>query len=379
MNTTTTRLPERASHPDAEAPAAQYPDHDVQTSGGRSLRFGIAESLVTAFALVSCVVARVPHRLLDATGIQGWALRLVVVLAVVSGARALARAPFTFARSSCGRQWAATEIKTVVATLLVGATLTLPLYALLRATPAWWLYAAVLFGAVSGIGQLTMPFSLRLQPGPLAPAPPDLVERVRAIAARAGVDAGTVLVAGRSTARKKASGCNAYVVGLGGTRRIVLDGTLAEWPADLVDQVVAHEIGHWRLGHASRRLPLALVAQLGTLALAAFLLSWAPLLSWAGVDHAGDPRSFPLLLLVTPFVALPARCLLSWRDRWQERTADRFALDLLAAPESFATMLDRAADEGGAPRHLPWWRRITASHPPIDERTLACTRYASTA
>jgi STE24 endopeptidase len=378
MNTTTTRGPEGASHPDAGT-SDQHPDHEVQTSGSTHAKLGIAEALATACALVMCVVARVPHRLLEATGIQGWALRLVVVVAVVSGARGLARAPFTFVRSSSGRQWAATEIKTVVATLVVGTTLTLPLYALVRATSAWWLYAAVLFGAVSVIGQLTMPFSLRLQAGPLVPAPPELAGRVRAIAIRAGVDAGTVLVAGTSANKKDASACNAYVVGLGPTRRIVLDGALADWPPDLVDQVVAHEIGHWRLGHASRRLPLAVAAQLGTLAVAALLLSWEPLLSWAGVSIAGDPRSFPLLLLVTPLVALPARCLLSWRDRWQERSADQFALDLLHAPTSFATMLDRAAAEGGAPRALPWWRRLTASHPPIDERTLACTRFASTA
>ena len=43
---------------------------------------------------------------------------------------------------------------------------------------------------------------------------------------------------------------------------MVLEHDLAAWPADLVDQVVAHELGHWRLGHGARRLPLTLLAEL---------------------------------------------------------------------------------------------------------------------
>jgi STE24 endopeptidase len=260
----------------------------------------------------------------------------------------------------------------VVVTTLVGSALTVPLYTLLRSTPHWWLWAGVLFTVVTVVGQASMPFTLRLQSGPLAAAAPPLADRVRAIGTRAGVDVGSVLVAASTK-----PGCNAYVVGLGPTRRIVLDGTLASWPPALIDQVVAHEIGHWRLGHAARRLPLAIAAQLLTLAFAAWALSFAPLLAWAGIADAGDPRSFPLLLLVTPLLVLPARCVLAWYDRSQEREADQFALALLDSPGHFATMLELAADEGGAARHLPWWRRLTASHPPVDERASACMRYAS--
>jgi STE24 endopeptidase len=192
---------------------------------------------------------------------------------------------------------------------------------------------------------------------------------------RAGVDIGAgVAVAGKDDGTT----CNAYVVGLGPTRRVVLERALAAWPPELVDQVVAHEIGHWRLRHAARRLPLTLVAQLLTFAFAAWLLSLPQLLDLAAVPNAGDPASYPLLLLLTPALALPARCLLAWRDGARGGAPDEFALSLLGDPGAFAAMLDRAADEGGAPRALPHWRRLTSSHPPIDERALACTRFAST-
>lgn len=339
-------------------------------------------SFAAGFALVVCIMARLPHRLLAASGVSGWALAAVVVIAVVNGARAIARAPFSLAHSLHGRadraaarrDWAVTEVKILIVTIVVATALTLPLYALLRATPAWWLLAWVMFALVTIGWQLAAPLAMRARSGRLTEAPVPLTERVRALGAQAGVDLGRgVLVAGKAGSR----GCNAYVAGLGPTRQIILETAIASWPPELIDQVVAHEIGHWRLGHSARRLPLTLAAQLVTLAAAASVLSQASLLRWAGVASAGDPRSYPLLLLLTVGLALPARCLLAWRDRAQERAADRFALDLLGAPDDFATMLEKAASDGDAPRRLRWWHHLTASHPPIDERTVACTRFAS--
>ncbi len=331
----------------------------------------MAESLAIGCALVVCVTAQLAQRVLDALGIQAWGLALVVVVAVVTGVRALARAPFTFPRSprpAALALWAGAETKIALAALFVGAVVSLPLYALLRATPAWWLIAWLGFAAVTVVWQLASPFFLRAQAGPLAPAPPELTERVQAIAVRTGVDlGGGVVVAGKPGSRR----CNAYVVGLGPTRRLVLEQAIAAWPPELIDQVVAHELGHWRLGHAGRRLPLSILCQLATLAAAAAVLSYRPLLDWAGIAEIGDPASYPLLLVVGAVLALPARCLLAWRDRAQERAADAFALALLDRPDDFDAMLERAADDSGAPRHLPWWRLATASHPPIDERAAA--------
>jgi STE24 endopeptidase len=209
----------------------------------------------------------------------------------------------------------------------------------------------------------------------LLAAPAPLARRAQSVADRAGVDLGGGVFVASST-RSRGPRCNAYLVGLGPTRRVVLEAGLAAWPPELVDQVVAHEIGHWRLGHTARRLPITIVSQLATFAAAAVILSRSPLLGWAGVTGAGDPRSYPVLLALTALVVLPARLALAWYDRTQERAADRFALSILAAPNDFAAMLDRAAGDGGAPRHLPWWLRATASHPPIDERVLACQRFA---
>jgi STE24 endopeptidase len=337
---------------------------------------GTAESLATGLSLVVCLVARLPHRILDATGIRAWGLALIVVISVVSGARTIARAPFTLRRSlhqnqnrtTALRRWAGEELKIVMVSILAGTIFTFPLFLLLRATSAWWLPAWLLFATVTILWQVAIPLAMRARGRGSAPTPPELTSRIQAVAEKAGVDIGDVIVTGKRGSHRG----NAYVVGLGGTRRVVLEQDLAAWPPEEVDQVVAHELGHWRLGHGARRLPLTLLAELAALAGAAGALSYSPLLHAAGISAAGDPRSYPLLLVLGAVVALPVRGLLAWRDRAQERAADRFAIDVLGRPDIFDAMLQRAADESGAPRTLPWWRRLTASHPPIDERVAAC-------
>jgi hypothetical protein len=81
--------------PGAEMPAPTG-GHDPAPAG---LRAGTAESLATGLSLVVCLVARLPDRILEATGIRSWELALIVVISVVAGARAVARAPFTLPRS----------------------------------------------------------------------------------------------------------------------------------------------------------------------------------------------------------------------------------------------------------------------------------------
>ncbi len=139
------------------------------------------------------------------------------------------------------------------ATIAVGAALTIPLYALIRASSAWWLWAWALFAVVTIAGQAAMPLIVRAQSGPMVTAPLPLAQRVRVIGAAAGGDVGRGVV-GAGHASGGRPNCNAYLVGLGRTRQVVLEPGVAAWPPELVDQVVAHEIGHWCLGH-TQRLP----------------------------------------------------------------------------------------------------------------------------
>jgi STE24 endopeptidase len=151
-----------------------------------------------------------------------------------------------------------------------------------------------------------------------------LAARLRALSDRAGVPVRDVLVADAS---RRTTKVNAYVSGIGGTRRVVVFDTLLEGvdPA-AVEVVVAHELGHRRDRHVAK---LTLVAMAGAAAAVAVL--WALL-----GTRVADPRTLPealLLLLAFELAALPPG---AWLSRRWERAADRCSLDLTEEPAAFA-------------------------------------------
>lgn len=198
--------------------------------------------------------------------------------------------------------------------------------ALARALPGWW---AVPAGAALALGVLLLSFvaPVLLEPlfnrfRPLEDA--ELAAALRALSDRAGVPVRDVLVADAS---RRTTKLNAYVSGIGRTRRVVVFDTLLE-AADpgAVRVVVAHELGHRRERHVAK---LTLLGMAGAAAAVAFL--WAVL----GTRMA-QPRTLPealLLLFALELAVLPGG---AWLSRRFERVADRASLDLTGEPDAFA-------------------------------------------
>src|SRR4029079_1225892 len=99
----------------------------------------------------------------------------------------------------------------------------------------------------------------------------ELRDRIMSVADITGLPINDVLVANAS--RRSRAG-NAYVAGLGKTRRVVVFDTILDWPADEIEQVVAHELGHWRHSHLRRKLPVLIVTQLVMFVLTYAVLRW---------------------------------------------------------------------------------------------------------
>jgi Zn-dependent protease with chaperone function len=112
---------------------------------------------------------------------------------------------------------------------------------------------------------------------------------------------------------------NAYVTGLGRTRRVVVSDTLlAEASPAEIKTVVAHELGHRRMRHV---LLGTLLSVLG--AIVGTAVVWALL-----GTRTADPHRLPLLLLIALTLSLAALPALTALSRRWERGADRFALEL---------------------------------------------------
>ena len=133
--------------------------------------------------------------------------------------------------------------------IVSGSLLVLGVVALARALPGWWVLPA---GVAAALAALLLSF---LAPVLLAPMfnrytplrDEPLATELRALATAADVPVADVLIEDTSRRTRKQ---NAYVTGLGRTRRIVVSDTLlaAASPAEL-RTVVAHELGHRRKRH----------------------------------------------------------------------------------------------------------------------------------
>jgi hypothetical protein len=104
---------------------------------------------------------------------------------------------------------------------------------------------------------------------------------VEALAKKSGVHAGEVYTV---DAANRTTGANAYVTGLGSTKRVVIyDTLLKDFPPDAVRGVVAHELGHVHHHDVPHGLLyLLIVAPFGMLAVARLAERMAPtrLLQW---------------------------------------------------------------------------------------------------
>jgi STE24 endopeptidase len=254
--------------------------------------------------------------------------------------------------------WAADRLKGFLIAAVLTSLALVALAGTVRAFPSWWPAVAapgaallvLLLGFVAPV--LLEPVFNRFRPMEDAVLAADL----RALAVHAGVPVRDVLVADASRRTRKV---NAYVSGIGATRRVVVFDTLLErsQPREL-RVVVAHELGHRRARH------VALGTALGMIGAAAGVV-----LVWALVSDPGDPASVPAIMLVgvvAQLVALPLETALS--RRW-ERSADRFSLELTRDPEAFEAAHRELALANLSDLDPPrWLYRLLFTHPTAPER-----------
>ncbi len=136
----------------------------------------------------------------------------------------------------------------------------------------------------------------------------------------------------------------------------------------MVAQVVAHEVGHWRLGHLRRQIPLVALLSLVLMLGLRLLAEWDGLWSAIDVDGLGDPTSLPVLLLAVQLGFGVMGLGASYVSRAFERQADLQALELLGEPDLMLDMLRRLHVKNLADLDPNVWRRMQASHPPAAER-----------
>ena len=337
---------------------------------------GLVLSIAFLVALLATGAAHALARAAAAATGNAWG-RVAIVALVLGAAHAVLTFPPGWARGwwlprrygllhQSLRSWLADRAKAALLSGALGLAAVEVVYALLRATPLWWLWTAAAFLASNAALAFVFPVWIAPLFYRLTPLADDALNaRLLALARRVGVPAVGVWVADQS---RKSRTANAAVVGLGRTRRIVLLDTLtARFPPDEIESVLAHELGHHVHGDARRGLAVQGALMVASLWLADTLLR-------AGVPALGllgpaDPAGMPWLALVLLALSLVALPLGNGFSRRIERQADDFALAATGNPGAFIGAMERLGELNLAERRPSRLKELVLySHPALERR-----------
>ncbi len=204
------------------------------------------------------------------------------------------------------------------------------------------------------------------------PLPPGPVRtRVIELGREAGVDVGQVYDVDAS---RRSTGINAYVNGLGSSKRVVIyDTTLRDLKGPELDSLIVHELGHVRGNDIWRGIAfVALIAPLGVLLV--------QLLAFGLARRSGDaptsPAVLPALALAVGLVSFALNVPGNQLSRKVEARADSFALEVTHDPDALIALQRKlAVTNFGDPDPPPVLEFLFGTHPSTMERIGAAVAY----
>jgi STE24 endopeptidase len=247
--------------------------------------------------------------------------------------------------------------------VLTGAGGALLVVGMRRFGRAWWAPAAAVVIAFGVAMTYASPILLDPLFNDFKPLPPGPTRSaVLELAQKAGVEVGEVY---EMDASRRTTAANAYVAGLGRTKRVVLfDTLLREFKPDEVRLVVAHELGHVRHRDVPRGLLyLAIVAPFGMLAVARLGERLAPR------GALGTAAAVPGTVLAISLMAPAVTAISNQLSRSVEARADQFALELTREPRTLIDFQRRITVQNVSdPDPPPAVQFLLGTHPTAMQR-----------
>ena len=259
---------------------------------------------------------------------------------------------------------------------LLGLAIGLPLIALvlwvMGATgPMWWLWT---WGVWMGFNLLM----LLIYPTWIAPIfnkfeplqNPDIAQRAAALMQRSGFTSKGFFVMDGS---RRSAHANAYFTGLGASKRVVFyDTLLAQLSPPEVEAVLAHELGHFKHRHISKRIVSMFALSLLGFALLGYLSSQAWFYTGLGLvpNIVGPNNALALLLfmVVVPFFGAFTGPVFASIYRKHEFEADAYAVAQTNQNDLGNALLKLYQDNASTLTPDPVFVQFYYSHPPALER-----------
>lgn len=305
-----------------------------------------------------------------------WVVVFVVTLPLSYYAEYLRPHAYGLSTQSIGK-WLGDLLISTAISLVVGAFLTLVLYALIKKSPKrWWIFSTLLTLPFIIFAILVTPLWIEPLFNKFGPMQDKKLEaQILHLADCAGIEGSKVYEVDKSADTPT---LNAYVTGFGHTKRIVLwDTIIAKLTPKELLFVMGHEMGHFVLHHIEKDI-------LFQFALSFFLflfLSYATFLikkhKKLKIKSLSDIASLPLLLLMASLFFLVTAPLSLAFSRHLEHEADCFGLEITHDNRAAASAFVKLQQQNlGNPYPGSWFVFWRASHPPLGKRIEYCNTYA---
>lgn len=348
-------------------------------------RFGIVDetwdTAILVLVVFSGVLPGAWNVWIGVAGADPWASALFLILLII--ALSIPGLPFDwwstfkleqkfgFNRSTLGL-WISDKLKGSLIAVAIGFPL---IWILLKLVDwigtYWWLAGWAVFMSVQVLMMVVYPMWILPLFNKLTPLEPgDLRERLLALAERANFNASNVQVMDGS---KRSGHSNAFFTGFGRLRRIVLFDTLIEQlKIEELEAVLAHEIGHYKLGHVVRMIGVSAVLTLGGFWVIGWLVRTPEFFEAFGFPEPEVVVAFLLFMLLGGVVGFWLGPLANWMSRRHEYQADAFAKKMMNGGASLLAALRKLSRENlsNLTPH-PVFSTFYYSHPTLAEREAA--------
>ena len=273
------------------------------------------------------------------------------------------------------KTWIVDQIKSfAVSLILLPILLGLFFWVLWRFPETWWLVAATITTLVSIV-------FVTLFPVVILPIfnkydtieDEELTSQLSEILHKAGLQSSGFFRQDMSRQTKKE---NAFLAGMGKTRRVVIaDNLLEHMSLSEIKSVIAHEVGHYRYSHLPKNILIGTIQQL----IIFFLLNIIMKILYPEflTSNINNLTLFPIFSLVMSLLSsLLFGPLNNMISRYFERQADRTSLELYPDKNSFQKAMAGLANRNLSNAYPEWWVKLLYySHPPIGERLTFAENY----
>ena len=231
---------------------------------------------------------------------------------------------------SWGWDWAKGELISVV----LGFVLILIFYGVVRKSPRrWWFYFWLVLQPLTALMIFLQP--VVIDPmfhtfAPMQTKDPALTAALEDMIHRAGQNIPPERIYWMN-ASEKSNELNAYVTGIGASKRVVVwDTTLAKMDTPQVVAVCGHEMGHYVLNHIPKAMLIEAIGSLilfylGYRLIGGFLARWGPAWGIRGPEDFASLAAFLVLMAIATVVVMPAA---NGASRYFEHQADQYALEV---------------------------------------------------